>query len=236
MKEKKTSENERFRKYRKRLSIAAVCLAVTLAVSIPVVAWFTKQRKLETMAKIKSPTTLNIGAGNKEDSAYIDLGGIDVEGEETSKDFVFCVYSDSAKGDYKIQLAHTTNIDFTYTIYRADSIVDSEGNNAGNVKYFSKLDNKDYYYSKGSVLVGDYLNKDNNTQLADQSKHTDTYDTYDEVQKNAEPLYWQNTSPIVPSPEGVGFVDYYILEVSWTKGEVKNDKETDMVYLTAGMI
>jgi hypothetical protein len=29
------------------------------------------------------------------------------------------------------------------------------------------------------------------------------------------------------------FVDYYILTISWDEG-AKNDKETDMVYLTAG--
>ena len=56
------------------------------------------------------------------------------------------------------------------------------------------------------------------------------------VQKNAEPLYWQNTDPIEHQASELSFVDYYILEVSWDSTQVVNDKETDMVYLTAGMV
>ena len=29
------------------------------------------------------------------------------------------------------------------------------------------------------------------------------------------------------------FLDYYVIHVSWKKGEVHEDKETDIVYLTA---
>ena len=234
--EKKNNDKKKSNK--KRLLIAAVSLTVLLVMSIPVLAWFTNQRRLDTMAKIQSPTTLNIGAGNKEDSAYIDLGGIDVEGEETSKDFVFCVYSDTTKGNYKIQLAHTTNIAFTYKIYRASVFDENGGDVTGKITYVDTK-NKTHYYTKGNIVDGSYLNQDNTTGIANKTKHTETYDSYGEnyVQKNAEPLYWQNNTSITPSnTEATGFVDYYILEVSWEKDKVENNKETDMVYLTAGMV
>ena len=64
------------------------------------------------------------------------------------------------------------------------------------------------------------------------------------VQSNAEPLYWLANEEGVNAmnPVNVGtrsedgksfFCDYYILHISWEPGYVVNDKETDMVYLTA---
>ena len=233
MENKKTKNNKRSNK--KRLLIGAVTLTFLMAVSVPVFSWFTTQRKLATMTKINSPTTLTIGAGNKEDSSNIDLGGIDVEGDDTKKDFIFCVYSDETKGKYKIQLAHTTNIAFTYKIYQA-TVFDADGGDVtGKVTYMDTTKTT-HYYTKGTQIAGGYLNQDGGTLIANDTKHEETYGEYDNLQKNAEPLYWQNTDPIFPTSDGTGFVDYYVLEVSWEKGTVTNDKETDMVYLTAGMV
>ena len=68
------------------------------------------------------------------------------------------------------------------------------------------------------------------------NKTKKSYDEYTFVQKNAEPLYWQNTNPIEHQAAELNFVDYYILEVSWNSADVSNDKETDIVYITAGMV
>ncbi|MGN0633983.1 MAG: hypothetical protein ACI4JW_08950 [Oscillospiraceae bacterium] len=221
----------------KRLRTAAIILTALLAIAIPVAAWFSNQRGMVTLTKIQSPAALSIGAGNKESCAYIDMSGIDVSDKNvTSKEFVFSVYS-SVLGNYKIQLAHTTNIPFTYEIYKA-SACDENGESVENaVVYHSKLDSKDYYYTKGEKITGDYINKQDAVLLADSTQHEATYGEYNNVQKNAEPLYWQNDTAIkAVQNDGEGFVDYYVLKVSWVNGTVKNDKETDMVYITAGMV
>ena len=235
----KETEKKKFKMPdKKRLITAAILLTVLLAVSIPVLAWFSNRRGINTMTKIQSPAALNIGAGNKESCAYIDMSGIDVSDPDvTSKDFVFCVYS-AQNGNYNIQLAHTTNIAFTYKIYKANVLGENGGSVSADVVYHSDLTQRDFYYTKSNEIIGDYINKDPSSKIATDSQHEATYSAYDKanVQINAEPLYWQNSAPITPNYVNGGFADYYILEVSWGPSEVKNDKETDMVYITAGMV
>ena len=86
-------------------------------------------------------------------------------------------------------------------------------------------------------MAGKFLNTDD-SKIANSSLHDKSYGEYNSVQKNAEPLYWQNTDPIQPTvgANDTSFVDYYILEVSWNSATIQNDKETDIVYLTAGMV
>lgn len=218
---------------KKLLPIAAVSLIVILMTSVTAYAWFTSRRRLDTITKINSPTALVIGAGAKEDSANIDMGGINVTDETGKKDFVFCVYSDESVENYKLQLAHTTNIDFGYTIYKASESVDDTG---GGVVYTDESNVSHYYIKDGTALAGGYLNLDTDGKTADDSLHDESYGSYGNVQKNAEPLYWQTSSAIQPTNNsGAGFLDYYILEVSWGDN-VSNNKETDIVYLTAGIV
>ncbi|MGN1120515.1 MAG: hypothetical protein ACI4Q4_09155 [Oscillospiraceae bacterium] len=223
-------------KFSTLITIAGL-LTSALILSVTVYAWFTNRRALDTMTRVSSPTSLCIGAGAKEDSANIDMGGIDVTDPAEKKNFVFCVYSDDTAGSYKLQLAHTTNIDFTYKIYKAQ---ESEGTPiAGDslVVYYDEENLAHYYIKDSEAIAGRYLNQDgSDPTIADKSLHDFSYDEYVHVQKNAEPLYWQNTDPIEHQASELSFVDYYILEVSWDSTKVSNDKETDMVYLTAGMV
>ena len=59
------------------------------------------------------------------------------------------------------------------------------------------------------------------------------------VQANNEPLYFlaEENGIKVMRPrniiDGKEFLDYYVIRVSWKAGEVHEDKETDIVYLTA---
>ena len=59
------------------------------------------------------------------------------------------------------------------------------------------------------------------------------------VQTNNEPLYFlaEENGIKVMRPrniiDGKEFLDYYVIRVSWKAGEVHEDKETDIVYLTA---
>lgn len=216
-------------KIKKPVLVTAIALAAAIGLSVTAYAWFTNQRMIATITRINAPTSLSIGAGAKEDAVYIDMGGIDVE-KGRSKSFVFCVFSDDTLGDYKVQLAHTTNIGFEYTIYKS---TESGTANSFDVLY-TDSGNENHYYVKGEVLGGRYLNKDVVSGIANDSLHDKSYGTYENVQKNAEALYWQS-DVIQPTQSGVmGFVDYYILEVSWDS-QVKNDKETDMVYIMAGL-
>lgn len=216
----------------KKLIIALTAAALVLAGSATVYAWFTDKRKLVTITEIDAPSVLVIGAGAKESSLNINIGSIDVEDAEGKKNFVFSVYSDESVENYRLQLAHTTNIDFTYTIYSAVEYMADPGNDR--VLYSDGSGTAHYYVKDSSAISGKYLNL--NGSIADKSLHEISYDKYANVQKNAEPLYWQTDNEIQPANNnGQGFLDYYILEVSWND-DVVNNKETDMVYLTAGIV
>lgn len=60
--------------------------------------------------------------------------------------------------------------------------------------------------------------------------HEETYGTYTNVQKNAEPLYWlaERTANATTG------IDYYVLVVSWTDTNVTN-KDTEMIYISASL-
>mgnify|MGYP004729190057 FL=1 len=74
--------------------------------------------------------------------------------------------------------------------------------------------------SGGTALAGNYRN-------GDGTLHSVTYGDYDKVQKNAQPLYWQSE---VQTSSGE---EFYVLVVTWDAGA--NNKETDMIYITAGI-
>lgn len=181
------------------------------------------------MTKINEPHILSIKAGDMQDIEQLELGTIDVSGEQKYKDVVFCVYSEKAGQLYYLQLAHTTNIGFTYTIYKA-SKTDSAG-----ITYLGE------HFKQGEVLSGKYLNMDDDGKHATKAYHATTYPAegsqfYDKVQQSAEPLYWKSANQEA-LPQGSktdsGYVNYYILRISWDE-TVQNNKETDMIYLMAG--
>ena len=178
---------------------------------------------METMTQINMPYALRIGAGDVKPVQQLELSNIDVSGEQKSKDVVFCVYSEESKV-YHLELAHTTNIGFQYTIYKA-SISDS-----GKINYLGRQ------YQQGELLTGNYLNKYTDNKYATKAYHGMTYGTYNKVQASAEPLYWitgsQESLPTDKDATGY-YVNYYILHISWDE-TVQNNKETDMVYLMAG--
>lgn len=226
---------ERFKKLNKKKKIqlvAAMALTAALLVALPLYAWFTHTRSIAMTTKINAPTQLYITAGNKESVANLEMGNIDVETEPKYKDFVFGI-SGKYVSKYQIQLAHTTNIPFTYKIYRASSV---ENAGADTVEYVSE-DSSKHYYQKGEEVQGDYINQDSTTKIANDSLHDKSYEQYGNVQKHAEALYWQSEEQDVKNKLTYSddFVDYFIIRVSWDDN-VENDKETDMVYLTVQRI
>lgn len=209
-------------------------------------AWFRQSYSLSTVAKIKASIRLDLAAGNGEDASRFQIGTVDTTGDGvTSKDYVIAVKKDKPT-NYILQIGHTTNIPFTYTLYKATK------DDNGGVIYVGS-DNKTYKYAKGKEISGSYLNKTENKLLATDKYHNQTYGNYsksDHVQENAEPLYWKSNDTTLGS--GTGLVDYYILTVSWEKrpaGQQEDetndkykyiddieDKETDIVYISVSAI
>ena len=240
-----------YRKLRTRdkiLTCMSLILTITVMVSIPVFAWFTYQKKMATMAKINSPAKLSLKSGAGEDIVQFKMAGIDAEnGTYDSvnnyyyKDFVFCVEGEDISS-YKIQLTHTTNINFTYYIYKATT-------STTGVEYVKEDRSKAYYEPAESYIEGIYINKadksytDNgNTitrKIGNSQYEKPSYETTDSRQEYAEPLYWQTSNSITANDEEYDenedeheFRNYYVLRVTW-KSDVKNDKETDLIYITA---
>lgn len=210
---------------RKRRAVISVIIAALLLLTIPVLAWFYRQRSMETMTKINLPYALRIGAGNTQPIQQLELSNIDVS-KKKYEDVVFCVYSQGANEKYYLQLAHTTNIGFHYKIYKASVQQD------GAISYLGNQ------YSQDAALAGKYLNVDSDSKYATDQYHETTYGNYDKVkvQQSAEPLYWRSDKQeILPGKANANalYVNYYILRISWDD-TVQNNKETDMIYLMAG--
>ena len=206
-------------------------------------AWFRQSYSLSTVAKIKASIRLDLAAGNGEDASRFQIGTVDTTGEVvTSKDYVIAVKKDKPT-NYILQIGHTTNIPFTYTLYKATE------DNSGTVIYVG-ADNITHKYKKSDTEInGKYLNKISDDKILANSTgtyHKQTYESYSKIQENAEPLYWKSNDTTLGT--GTDLVDYYILTVSWakipaeqTKDETNEkykyiedieDKETDIVYIS----
>lgn len=215
---------KRWKKNNQWKLFAIALLSMSLLIAIPTLAWFYYNRSMQSVAMIKIPDDLTIGEGDMKPSLEIDLSQIDVT-EGTEKNIVFCVYSKLNK-NYNLQLAHTTNIGFQYRIFKATK------SESGTIE-----DNNGEKYITQDGLSGTYINKDNNTGIANDTYHGITYLEYgtEKVQNNAEPLYWKTTTSVgfENQKENGYYVNYYILNISWDGLNLTNNKETDMIYLMA---
>ena len=134
--------------------ITAIILTVGLMSAIPVYAWFTSQKKAAEMYKVQYPNSLYINAAHREDQSNLKLDGINIneyakdpitgavlvdENEEKIKvekyQYVFSV-SGSSTSEFMLQMAHTNNNLFTYTLYEAENFIScTENNNNETVTY-----------------------------------------------------------------------------------------------------
>ena len=111
--------------------IAAIASFFTVAalIALPVVAWFSSQRKLAELQSIKTPDLLYLSAACAEDVKYFDISSIDV-GEVNSSEPAQQLYAFAVAGQYvssfTLQFAHTTNNQFTYRIYEANLLTHTE--------------------------------------------------------------------------------------------------------------
>lgn len=235
-----STEQSRIRRWsgQKIQAVAAAIVAFVALLIVPVLAWFSFQRNIHTITKIREPQALVIGAGNAKAVTELELNDIDVSGEKKYKDIVFCIYSPQSLA-FNLQLAHTTNTGFTYAIYPAKRTA------MGGSSTISYL-NETYYFNENSPVSGSYLNLERDSSparaTASGEYHNNSYAKsdgsgviYDNVQPNAEPLYWKTNGELhLPNNmDDTGYyINYYVLRISWDNS-AKNNKETDMVYLMA---
>lgn len=239
------------------VSVIALLAAAALLMSLTL-AWFRNQREMSTVTWIKTPIVLDIGSGKNHDIAYLDMGDIDVESSANNyKDYVICVYGQPVD-NYSLQLAYTTNIAFHYDVYRAteaeasasDVVVSYYDNNGTEeAEYFTRLSSYvnpviNGLSMKEIVASGSSASQYQSHYLSYGDENGENVVSTNKVQGFAEPLYFLAKEPdgtnimkpvgIATNPDGTSyFLDYYIIRVSWKAGEVSNDKETDIVYLTA---
>lgn len=237
--------NSKYKKQKRRLIMSGAALVISGLLLVVSYAWFYTQREMSTAAWIKAPVVLDIRAGNNKDIKYLDMGNIEVGGTEGYKDYVFCVYGKPVD-NYSLQLAYTTNIAFHYDVYRAKLVE----NGSGEVT-FESPDNKAIFNIDGApVIKGLSMNeiKARNSSPSQYQSHALSYGDEKKVnivdkakvQANNEPLYFlaEENGVKVMKPRNIlqnntDFLDYYVIRVSWKAGEVHEDKETDIVYLTA---
>ena len=235
--------NTENKKKNRKLILSGAALVISALLLVVSYGWFYIQREMTTTAWIKAPIVLDIRAGNNKDIKYLDMGNIEVgEGTAGSKDYVFCVYGKPVD-NYSLQLAYTTNIAFHYDVYRADLVENGPGD-----VVFESPENKATFNKVGNpVISGLSMNeiKENNESPTKYQSHNLSYDDEkkenivdkSKVQVNNEPLYFlaEENGVNVMRPRNIidnEFIDYYIIHVSWKAGEVHEDKEPDIVYLT----
>lgn len=226
------NSDQRSLQWQKRQLILALVVTCLLAVALATLAWLNHVRSLQTATRVYVPALWidNVHGTNAMNLGEIDVQNADVQTSDGKpcRRYVFAVCSNSPD-TFRVQLAYTTNIKFEYTLYPA-----REGSSVDKDKSISVTgsDGNTYQYSYSTELKGT-ANRDNNTRKV-------TYGEYGNVHPAAEPTYWvsgaQNLDPEKDGHavryENGTYARYFVLEVSWDSA-LKNNKETDMVYLMA---
>ena len=232
----------------KRTKIKLV-LSILLCVAIlgftgGTLAWFRYLQQLNTVALVQIPSKITLSGANRSELQKISLEltpDYDITGEgKVTIRRVFCVESTA---NFWLEVIRTTNIEGMdikiYPVKATNSDLDS-----GIVKGTDGVNT--YYYTPDETnLTGAYLNQVADEEYAiqagnDKTLHGENYVDGDDVQKNAEPLYWRSgTEQSVfdtdysrsgTAADGMDiYYRYYVMELSWNT----SDQETDMVYLLA---
>lgn len=231
--EKKSGSSKRIKLW---VTVFVLVLSIAAVTSLTVSAWLIVRKSLAAYAPVSANEALYIGAGHAEADTfenvrYMYFNGIDAADEYS--DYVFCVFGHFVSG-FRLQLAYTTNNQFTYEIFNA---IESDTYSEGAVAHTTHTEPvATYYYTiDGTAIAGAFLNAttvDGET-VATGAEHTVTYGSYSSsnVNKYAEPLYWQTSAAITGDSHG-DFVKYFILRVH-TGNKASNDRETDVLCIAA---
>lgn len=225
---------------KKNVNRMALFLAILFVFSFSTYAWFAiVEKDLASYIPVASPQALYIGAGHVdidnsgtvagyEDIRYLYISGVDVTEEETYRDYLFCIYGKSVP-KFEIQIGYTTNNQFTYEIREATE------NDSSGIEYTTHGSPAEtYYYTVNDAIGGNYINKKtvNSEAIADPTKRSSTYGEYTtNVDTYADPIYWLSDKISTGVKRG-GFVKYFVLRV-YLNGKAVNDKETDIIVITA---
>lgn len=238
------------------LRFSALGAALLVFSSCVIYAWFSQQHQIGRMQELVPPNTIFLSAAHRKQEIHFQLGEVNTNADATHKYYVFSV-SGMGIPYYLLEMAHTTNNQFTYQIYNANCALYDSGNppqgtnGVDYVLFTAPAENtvgspasvpndvvtgSTYFYTiNGSPITGSYLNDIENSSplLAEQSDtyKSATYLPADQVQKNAVPLYWKSSTL---TGDSNAFCHNYILRVDWTGATIdKKTKETDIVYLYA---
>ena len=228
------NSDQRNTRWQKRQLVLALIVSCALMMVLVSLAWLNHTRSLATATKVHVPT---LWIDNIHGTNAMNLGEIDVQDVTTDnppcRRYVFSVKSNVAK-PFRLQLAYTTNIPFTYKLYPATEQNQDNG---------SCVPVGAYFYAYGDHMIPEKLT----------TAHGETYQTtsvdsegnkvaYANVHEKAEPWYWVSKEQTLDSTDktegsyvtkdGAYFTRYYVLEISWDSS-LKNNKETDLVYLMA---
>ncbi len=229
---------------RLRLVFSVAFLLVSLSVLAGTAyGWMRNQRTLQTIAAIETPFLLDIRGGDEKSISYLDLNGLDLSDPDSKSQIVFCVCGEGIDS-YSLELGYTTNIGLEYKIYPAVKATEASGEYTVQCIDWQNGNNTSYYYNSAG-LASQKLNESsagsglgNLNDAYYDATYGSGFDTA-YVQKNGMPIYELISGIRVRDTVGsaelqFAFVDYYVLEVSWTDDATgENNKETDMVYLMA---
>lgn len=182
---------------------------------------------------------------------------------KTEGTYVFCITGKYLSTyDLQIARTTNIDFDYElYRVDSSDEVISgitekpAEESGYKIAEYKSELDGNTYYYpyqtsnstdkTQGNITNnGAFLNAKSNgshtigngEEKIDGSTtfHTHNYESYGNINEYAEPLYWQVKGlPVTGKVGDVGFVDYYVLKIKWAGKNLTNNKETDMLYITA---
>ena len=238
-----------------QLIVAIIC---TLA--IPVYAWFAYQDRIETLSKIKEPPSINLASGGMDPALYITLENIDVNLTGHEKYVVFSVEPGKYSA-YDIQLTHTTNIPFTYELYRVmqdnengtiEYIDHSIDVNGGETELHYRIITNAAGTTNGKVNLTPINQKDGSVRiLGDEDElspyNRENYDQSDNVNKFVEPIYSvaRRIPQLTSGDDGSSDRDYFAIKIKWDVNSnidvndprywdyAFNNKETDIIYISA---
>ena len=237
-----------------QLVIALICTVVT-----PVYAWFAYNDRIEAFTKVKEPPSINIASGGDDPAVYISLENIDVS-SGTEKYIVFSIEPGKYSA-YDVQLTHTTNIPFTYQLYRVKEDENGTIDYTDHTRSDGEETNLKYSVitaatgtTLGEVILTN-INQDNSSTgriLGDETALDENRKNYDaendEVNQYVKPLYSiaRRIPQLSEDIDGDSDRDYFAIKISWTPGNSNiaesdagywnlafNNKETDIIYISA---
>lgn len=248
----------------KKLSLAVkiqLAIAIVFTISIPVLAWFAYQDRIEALSKIKKPPSINLASGGEDPAIYISLENIDVNTPNHEQYVLFSIEPGKYSA-YDIQLTHTTNIPFTYQLFRVKE--DSENGTIEytdhtrtegtetSLKYSIMTEQTDVVTTAGEVNLST-INPDTLTTtrtIGNEGSLPANHKNYlgtDEVNQYVKPLYHvaRRIPQLTGGVDGSDSRDYFAIKITWQVDNniaednarywdfAFNNKETDIIFISA---